>query len=790
MSAEMIAGRRFAQSWRGYDTEEVKQFLSQVAGQVRTLRERCEQAEHARREAEQRASHPELDEAVLMSAVGEETASILRSAHGAAAEITSKADAKAQAIVSAAEAKAAQLESEAESLLAARSAEADEVANELREQALAEADQVRELAQQQAKAVTDDATSNAEHVVQEAQALRERILTDLARRRKLGSVQVEQLRAGRDRLLDAYMTVRRTLDEVTDELQRADAEARAAADAVGRQHGLDAEDLVDLRADDASTPQPAAPVAAQKTAAGKKASATARASEAPAAAASPEPGDSPTPAGAPGNVGAPAAAAAPAPATAPVPATAPAPGTAPAPAATPPAATPPAATPPAAAAAAALVTGAQLQVPGHQVTAPARLQPMEHDGLGLGAGASAVVAQPDAIESVRVLRPEPAAKSGPVAPEDKIPAPTNGEPPQAESPVPPLGQTSPNGHPDASSTASRDVQGLFARIRAGRAEATTNARTALYGPPEGTEEAQGAPTGGPSEPEPPERARAERSRAESGPAARAPDERALGELVPAGVVVAEGRASAGVGSEGDFVAKRDQVTARLENSLARKLKRSLQDEQNSLLDRLRNLKGPLTPANVLPSAEEQPDRFVEAGRSVLEDAARAGSQLVRDLYGPPGEAAPLDADVIEDLAEELGRVITQPLRQRLETALQSPSEDAAEVADSLAPAYREWKTQRIEAIARDQVAAAFSRGTFVAYAPGTLLRWVANGSEGPCPDCEDNALAGEQQKGEVWPTGQLYPPAHPGCRCSLQPEGIAGAVTPATSEPATAGPPG
>ena len=36
-----------------------------------------------------------------------------------------------------------------------------------------------------------------------------------------------------------------------------------------------------------------------------------------------------------------------------------------------------------------------------------------------------------------------------------------------------------------------------------------------------------------------------------------------------------------------------------------------------------------------------------------------------------------------------------------------------------------------------------------------------------CPDCEDNSLAGAQAKGEPFPTGQLHPPAHPGCRCLL-----------------------
>ncbi len=225
----------------------------------------------------------------------------------------------------------------------------------------------------------------------------------------------------------------------------------------------------------------------------------------------------------------------------------------------------------------------------------------------------------------------------------------------------------------------------------------------------------------------------------------------------------------GTNADQEFFRRRDAITSRLEASLARKLKRALQDEQNSLLDRLRNLKVPATPANILPNIEEHPDRFVEAGRPLLEEAARAGADLVAALWG--GTVPPdLALEGLDDLAEDLGRAIAEPLRQRLELAFQSLDEDNGEVADALGAAYREWKTQRIEAAAHDEVAAAFSRGSYLAFAKGTPLRWVADASDAPCPDCEDNALAGEQVKSEPWPTGQLYPPAHPGCRCALAPD--------------------
>ncbi len=75
----------------------------------------------------------------------------------------------------------------------------------------------------------------------------------------------------------------------------------------------------------------------------------------------------------------------------------------------------------------------------------------------------------------------------------------------------------------------------------------------------------------------------------------------------------------------------DAVTRDLGSSLARKLKRALQDEQNSLLDRLRSLKGTATPANVLPDPDEHPDHFADAGRPLLQQAAQAGAQVASEI---------------------------------------------------------------------------------------------------------------------------------------------------------------
>ena len=186
-----------------------------------------------------------------MSAVGEETAGILRSARSAAAEITAKAEANAEALLAVAQAKATDLVAQAESMLASRTVEAEATAAEILAGAQSEAEDLGQTAQQESDALAEEAAEKYKEMIQAAQDVRETILTDLARRRNLATVQIDQLRAGRERLLDAYLVVRRTLDEVTDELQRAGAEAKAAADAVGRQAGTEHhEEPLELRGDE------------------------------------------------------------------------------------------------------------------------------------------------------------------------------------------------------------------------------------------------------------------------------------------------------------------------------------------------------------------------------------------------------------------------------------------------------------------------------------------------------------------------------------------------------------
>ncbi len=224
-------------------------------------------------------------------------------------------------------------------------------------------------------------------------------------------------------------------------------------------------------------------------------------------------------------------------------------------------------------------------------------------------------------------------------------------------------------------------------------------------------------------------------------------------------------------SDGDeaLIQKRESAVVDLEVALARKLKRALQDEQNDMLDRLRSLRGEPSAARLLPDVDEQVSRYAGAIKPLLTKAASAGAALAAEVLGGRAPAGG-GASALKELADEASRSIVGPLRRLLEQAIDAHAgEEQTVLVESLGSAYREWKTQRIERIAGDALAAAFARGTWHAMPDGASMRWIVEDLDGPCPDCDDDALAGTLPKGEAFPTGQLHPPAHSGCRCLLIP---------------------
>src|SRR5947209_4528427 len=256
-----VTRRSFPVVFRGYDQDQVRRFLKKAGEELAAARQREQELHHALDEARSTLAHPELDEATLTAALGEETTRILRSAREAASDMRTKAEERVARMVQEADEHGARLRLEAENVLGRRVEEADEIAANIRAAAEADARQVHDRVQAELEA----AKARGKEMVAEAQAVRERVIGDLARRRRAAQIQIEQLIAGRDRLLEAYTAVRRTLDEVTNELEHAEEQARIAAEAAHRRVAAtppDDSDLMPPRDDATAEPAVAAePVA-------------------------------------------------------------------------------------------------------------------------------------------------------------------------------------------------------------------------------------------------------------------------------------------------------------------------------------------------------------------------------------------------------------------------------------------------------------------------------------------------------------------------------------------------
>jgi DivIVA domain-containing protein len=245
VTAEEVAHRGFSTAFRGFDPNEVRAYLTRVAESLRAAKDRQRELEQHARDADARAANPRLDEATLANALGEHTSRIIRSAHEAASDIRGKAEESVEQILKDAHEEASKLRADAERVLTDRVTEAEAEANAVRQAADADAQGIGRRAQDQADRLVERARQQSKEMANEVQALRNRVMGDLMRRRRVALVQVEQLQAGRDRLLEAYRVVRRTMDEATEALQRAEADARAAAEAAAHRVAAEPEPTAD-----------------------------------------------------------------------------------------------------------------------------------------------------------------------------------------------------------------------------------------------------------------------------------------------------------------------------------------------------------------------------------------------------------------------------------------------------------------------------------------------------------------------------------------------------------------
>lgn len=214
--------------------------------------------------------------------------------------------------------------------------------------------------------------------------------------------------------------------------------------------------------------------------------------------------------------------------------------------------------------------------------------------------------------------------------------------------------------------------------------------------------------------------------------------------------------------------RRDADLTPLIVASAKKLKRVLADEQNEVLDTLRQKDPVVEIGALLPEIDEHVARFVDAIVDDLSTAASAGAASVAT-----GKSATLrKADVTKSTAaarEVLAEWFVAPLRERLDRCVSEGDGDNVEITKRVRALYRECKTQHIDEQLDDVVRAAHGRGVLAALKSGSSAVWTADNGHSVCSDCDDNTLAGPVIAGDEFPTGDVFAPAHIGCRCLLVP---------------------
>ena len=368
-------------------------------------------------------------------------------------------------------------------------------------------------------------------------------------------------------------------------------------------------------------------------------------------------------------------------------------------------------------------------------TQPPVTKPRPATGIGLGelpGHADPQPSPPPALqpepepepEPERESEPEPAAESASTAVPEAEAEPAPGPEPEPESPAASEPEEQPASEPDS------EVDALFERIRGMHGETVEEPRIDFDG------------------------ADATEAAAVAGREADGADGGVLVESAP------QPRPPA---TDGDpqLLARRDDLLTPIAQELVRHCKRVLQNEQNEILDALRRRRGRLSAEKLLPPLSQQ----VTAWSEVLSPAIAEAYVAARTGAQPEGDAV---TGAPPRMVTGMVEILVTPLRDRLLAAVDETLGDDANpdvIAHSIGARYRGWKGEELDNRINDLLAAVYARGVYDAAPEGALLRWVP-AEQGQCPDADDNALE-PTRRAERFPTGQPFPPAHPGCRCLL-----------------------
>lgn len=660
-SPSAVAAASFPVVRRGFDQGDVRDFLSMVGAELGRLKERERFLEAELRSMQTRGlSGPgRLDEETVTTLLGEEAARVLTVARDASTQIRERAEESATRLVK----------------------DAAEDAARIRESAVAEAQRIRDDAAADAEAEIEMAKQQGRDMVNEAREYREKVLSELSRRRDAARNQIEQLLHGRDRLLNAFERARIASESVLTELHAAHDEP---------------ETLISLSPTTGPIPvvNPHHPsVAAYDHAAAEAAESEVRAAieEAEALVDGATGFDIPLDGPSVGETDV---------------------------------------------VIEDNVTADDVTVDDSHESVTVIEEPVEAaDDLHVdsldGAGETDVTViedrgdeGADTEDSASSPEPDDAPATNVVSLFDRRPVRV-AEVPQ-DSPAPAVEEKPVADHPvHAAPAKDAKVDDIFARLRAGSTETV----------------AKGSPAKKSAAPE--------GAADEEGPAA-AP---AAASFEP---VVDPARFS-----------QRDEALAPVVPQIARKLKRVLADEQNNVLEHLRNKRSSLEIDAVLGTVAEHAKRYAAAVSEDTMAAASAGAKSMKDARGNSRRVT--QKAVGTAITDALAAGLVEQFREDARIAIGEAEGDRQILAGLMRDVYRKWKMTGIDAHVDDVACAAYNAGAYLSLEPTASIHWLVEAEAGCCGDCADNSLAGAVTKGQTFPTGDMHPMAHEGCRCLIGP---------------------
>ncbi|MFI5035081.1 MAG: DivIVA domain-containing protein [Acidimicrobiales bacterium] len=213
----------------GLDPQEVRAHLESVAREMAHLETRVRELQGQLAEALQRAEHPTIDEATLASALGSQSAAILRSAHEEAGRVTAEAQERSTQLFTESQQRSAGHLIEAQERAAAIISDAESAANQVDHDARLTAERLIDSAKVNGEALVERGREQGRAIVDQANEARKTVLNDLAVKRRALHLQIEQLRAARDSLSAFVASVRDQVEAVISGLGASDEAARAAA---------------------------------------------------------------------------------------------------------------------------------------------------------------------------------------------------------------------------------------------------------------------------------------------------------------------------------------------------------------------------------------------------------------------------------------------------------------------------------------------------------------------------------------------------------------------------------